>query len=355
MDMGGAENLIMNIYRKIDRNKLQFDFAVHDKDKGYFDEEIIGLGGKIIYAPHFSLLSFNSYKKYWLSFLKENKNIYSAVHCHISYSVSVVLSAAKKSGIKTIVHSHTTSSQKPVKNIFVKFLQRPIVKRADCLLACNEHAGLWLYGRKGVESPKFRVINNAVDIEKFRFDSAARKRIRQEIGAGEDTLVLGNVARFGKEKNHAFLLEIFKEVKKLNANTKLLLVGGGELMPNIRVLAKESGYGDDIVFAGVQSDTQGYLSAMDAFVFPSHFEGFGIVMVEAQVNGLKCFASGGVPKAADISGESEFIELGKGAAYWAASILQGGQKRRDSRLYVKEFDLVHLVEDMVKLYSSMEW
>ena len=199
MNMGGAENFIMNIYRNIDRTKIHFDFAVHSALKGFFDDEIKALGGKIFYFPRFTGFNYFSYQKAWRVFLKNNR--YGAVHAHMQSTASIYLKIAQKYHMKTICHSHNSSYGTGVKSIGKRILQKNVWKYADVKLACSVAAGKWLYGEKH----DFTVVKNGIESRKFLFNADVRKKKREELGLGEK-MAIGHAGRFTKQKNHEFLL-----------------------------------------------------------------------------------------------------------------------------------------------------
>ena len=282
MGMGGIENFIMNVYRNLDRENYQFDFILQNEAESIFEAEIRNLGGRIYKIPRFEknpLKHMSELKK----ILKENQ--YIAFHRHTANSVVFVdLMVAKLAGIKNIiVHSHNTMHPQKSLNIFCI----PILYAlADEHFACGEDAGKWLYG-----SREFEVIYNGIEIAKYAYSEETRLECRKEIGLSEDDIVLGHIGRFSEQKNHKFLVEMFKELSKLNDKYKLILCGDGELREEIALYCKEKELDNKVIFLGIRKDVNKVLQAMDAFVFPSKYEGLPVSLIETQLTSLPCFIS----------------------------------------------------------------
>lgn len=234
MGYGGIETFLMNIYRNIDRNEVQFDFAVHTKEKGDYDEEIKKMGGNIYYfTPRRK--SVIKYKRDWEKFLSENKNKYVAVHMHVSSLTTILpLKIAKKYGIKKrFIHAHNTYQKGKIHNILNKLNQKNIDKFATKCFACSTEAGKYVYGNK-----QFELINNAIEASKYSFNMEKRNEIRKKMDI-EDNLAILHIGRFNYQKNHEFLINIFEEIAKQEEKAKLFLIGVGELQETIKNMVKE--------------------------------------------------------------------------------------------------------------------
>ena len=329
MDRGGAENMIMNLYRNIDREKIQFDFVEHYDKEAAFDAEIKALGGRIYRCPHFNGKNRFEYKKWWNSFLKDHSKEFTAVHGHVGRSAGIYLKIAKKYGMYTIAHSHNTAP-KGLGNIFVKMYALPTRFLADYYLACSKDAGKLRYGNKIINNKdKFSVLNNAIDTKQYIYDENIRQKVRKEYGL-ENKIVIGNIGRFVNQKNHTFLIRVFEEIHNQNSEAKLLLVGDGELRDSIEKSVKEKELTDAVVFAGVQENVSKYYQAMDVFVFPSLFEGLGIVAVEAQCTGLKCVISDMVSKECIVTDDQVSVcNLTDDVKVWAKIIQENCRYARD--------------------------
>lgn len=295
MNQGGAETMIMNLYRQIDRTKVQFDFVENENDGAFFDDEIRHLGGQVYHCPRFVGKNYLKYRRWWKDFFEKHKE-YSVVHGHIGSTAAIYLKEAKKHGITAIAHSHNIYVNNQ-KNIFYSILSYPTRYIADYLFMCSRQAGADRYGKKSIsDTNRAFLIPNAIDTENFCFNGIVRKNKRKELGIYDYEYVIGHIGRFAEAKNHTFLLDIFKEVRKRLSSAKLLLVGDGELYQSVEEKAISLGIKDSIIFAGNRSDVNELLSAMDVFVFPSKYEGLPVALVEAQCSGLPCVISDKVPK-----------------------------------------------------------
>lgn len=336
MRSGGLETLIMNMYRTVDRSKLQFDFLVHYTQTAFYDEEIEQLGGKIY---RLSFREDNNFLKY----LKELDDFFShhheyhIVHGHMASLAAIYLKYARKYGMQTrIIHSHNTNTEKTTKGMLKKVLLQFSDLYATDRFACSEDAGKFLFRNKD-----FRVINNAIMTDRFIFDENERKIIREKYNVGEK-FVIGHVGRFCKQKNHMFLINIFSCVKKRYPNAELWLIGEGELKENIQKYVYDMGMDSAVRFFGVQRDVNSFYQGMDIFVLPSLFEGFGIVNIEAQACGLRCILSDQVPKNVNVTDNVRFLGLNRSDDEWAEVILDNRVYRRENcRKYIVEsgFDI----------------
>lgn len=268
---GGVESVVMNYYRNIDRDKIQFHFLCDEDSTDIPYDEIERLGGKVIVIPPYQKLF--KYQKELYKIFKENK--YKIIHSHINALSVFPLRIAKKAGVPIrIAHSHTTSNKKEWKRNLAKNILRPFSKvYANQFFACTEHAGKWLFGKKVVERKKLNVINNAIDLKKFEFNEKIREDLRKEFGIKEDTIVIGHIGRFMKQKNHEFLIDVFNELYKKNQNTVLILIGQGPLLNEIKQKARNLDIENKIKFIGQVTDVERYYNIMDVFVFPSIYEG----------------------------------------------------------------------------------
>ena len=268
---GGVESVVMNYYRNIDRDKIQFHFLCDEDSTDIPYDEIEKLGGKVIVIPPYQKLF--KYQKELYKIFKENN--YKIVHSHINALSVFPLRIAKKAKIPVrIAHSHSTSNKKEWKKNILKMILRPLSKLyANNYFACTEYAGKWLFGKKVVERKELNVINNAIDLKKFEFNENTRKALREKLGIKDDTLIIGHVGRFMKQKNHEFLIEVFNEVYKKNQNTLLILIGQGPLLSEIKQKAINLNIEDKIRFIGQVTNVEKYYNIMDIFLFPSIYEG----------------------------------------------------------------------------------
>ncbi|MBB1532352.1 glycosyltransferase [Candidatus Saccharibacteria bacterium] len=310
---GGVESVIMNYYRHLDHSKVQFDFICDEDSTRIPYDEIKKLGGRVFLVPKYQNLP--KYLKALEKLFKENQ--YRIVHSNINTLSVFPLYAAKKAGVPIrISHSHSTSNPKEWKRNLIKNILRPFSKRyATDYFACSELAGRYLFGNKAFDQGEVKIIHNAIDIDKFKFDEVARKKLRKEFGIKDSTVVIGHVGRFVQQKNHTFLVDVFKEYHKKNPDSKLLLVGSGPLEDEIKRKVKRLGLDDSVFFLGQRDDTNKLYSVMDIFCLPSLYEGLPVVGVESQAAGLPIIFSNGVSHEAIISKNAKIVPTQETGAY----------------------------------------
>lgn len=302
---GGVESVIMNYYRHLDHTKVQFDFICDEDSTRIPYDEIKKLGGRVFLVPKYQKLP--QYLKALEGLFRKNQ--YRIVHSNVNTLSVFPLYAAKKAGVPVrISHSHSTSNAREWKRNIIKNILRPFSKKyATDYFACSELAGRYLFGNKTFDQGKVKIIHNAIDLDKFKFDKVARKKLREEFGIKDSTVVIGHVGRFVKQKNHDFLIDVFNEYHTKNPDSKLLLVGTGPLEEKIKAKVEKLNLSNSVLFLGQREDTNKLYSAMDVFCLPSLYEGLGMVLIEAQMNGLPCLASDKVPKEAKITENIDFI------------------------------------------------
>lgn len=268
---GGVESVVMNYYRNIDKEKIQFHFLCDEDSTDIPYQEIEKLGGKVIIIPPYQKLF--KYQKELYRIFKENN--YKIVHSHINALSVFSLRIAKKAGVPIrIAHSHSTSNKKEWKKNILKMILRPFSKLyANQYFACTEYAGKWLFGKKVVERKELNVINNAIDLKKFELNENTREDLRKELGIKEDTLIIGHVGRFMKQKNHEFLIDVFNELIKKNENSILMLIGQGPLLNDMKQKVRDLNIEDKVKFIGQVTNVEKYYNIMDVFLFPSIYEG----------------------------------------------------------------------------------
>lgn len=304
---GGVESVVMNYYRNIDKEKIQFHFLCDEDSTDIPYQEIEKLGGKVIIIPPYQKLF--KYQKELYRIFKENN--YKMVHSHINALSVFPLRIAKKAGVPIrIAHSHTTSNKKEWKRNLIKNILRPFSKvYANQFFACSELSGRWLFGEKAFKNNSIKIINNAIDLEKFKFNKEKRNEIRKEIGLDEDTLLVGHIGRFVTQKNHEFLIDVFDEIHRRKQNSKLILIGQGNLKEKIKQKIKELGIEEYVIFTGQINNVSDYYNAIDVFLLPSLYEGLPVVGIEAQANGILCKFSSNMTKEAKVLNTTEFISL----------------------------------------------
>lgn len=328
MNRGGAENMIMNLYRNIDRTKIQFDFVENTNEHAAFDEEIQSLGGRIYHCPRYKGKNHFAYTKWWNDFFIAHAKEYPIVHGHLGSTAAIYLSIAKKYGAYTIAHSHSTGFGSMIYRLFAY----PTRYVADHFFTCSRDAGVSRYGKKvGNNLSICQVLNNAIDTQKFVFTAEAKRQMRATLHISENMLVIGHVGRFVGAKNHLFLIDVFRRIHDKERNSVLLLVGDGELRPVIEQRIAEYGLTECVIFAGVQSDVHRFYQAMDVFVFPSIYEGLGIAAIESQAAGLPCCVADTLPNEVAVTDLLQFRPLEDGADQWAEWVFsRAKESRRDT-------------------------
>lgn len=351
---GGVEQVILNYYRHIDRNEVQFDFILHNGALKSYVDNIESLGGKV-----YKITPYKSNPvKTVLEMYKIMKGNYQIVHSNMNALSVFPLFAAYLAGVpERILHNHSTDTKAEPLRTFVKHLLRPFARLfANEYWACSKLAGEWMYGKQAVADGKVTIINNAIDLKQFAFDEAKRKKLRKELGL-QDCFVIGHVGRFMKQKNHDFLVAIFAEVAKKQDNAKLLLIGDGPLREQIENKVKTLGLDEKVTFTGVRSDVADLYNAMDVFCFPSLYEGLGMVAVEAQANGLPVISSTEVPQEAKISDAIKFEALSNTKSFWVRDILDCVNQRNigsiGAEISNSEFDIRVEAEKLENKYKNI--
>lgn len=352
----GAQTFIMNIYRNIDRTKIQFDFIIHAENKTGYAEEITKLGGKIYLISNYKLINDLKYKKEWNSFFEYHDN-YKIIHAHVRSTASIFLKIAKKNSLITIAHSHSTYSRgNYIERKIKDLLQKNIVNYSDYLFACSVAAGEWLFGPTINTNRYFRVINNGIDCQKYKPDLLSRKKIRNELNI-EDKFVIGHVGSFTSPKNHIFLINMFEAYHKIDKNAVLVLVGNGVLKPEIDSEIRKLKLQNYVKLLGVRSDINVVLQGFDIFVFPSKFEGLGIALIEAQANGLPCIISDTIPEEANISSNNISLSINDTKENWVNAIALRNKTGRDfllnQKVIDKGFDIIKVAKEMEEFYCTL--
>ena len=315
---GGVESVVMNYYRHIDRSKIQFDFICDEDSTNIPYEEIEKLGGEVILIPPYQKVF--EYHKELKKVLKDGN--YKIVHSHINTLSVFSLFAAKCAGVLVrIAHSHSTTNKQEKKKNLVKQVLRPFSKVfATDYMACTEHACRWLFGNKVYGNGNVYLLNNAIDLDKFKYDEKLRKEKRKELEIPESTFIIGHVGRFVEQKNHDFIIDIFNKYQKKNSDSLLVLIGQGPLENEMKKKLEYYNISNKVLFLGQRDNISDYYNIFDFFLFPSLYEGLGMVLIEAQVNGLNCLASTEVPKIAKINPNVEFLSLDDESDKWVTTI-----------------------------------
>lgn len=355
MDRAGQETFIMNLYRKIDPEKIRFDFLCTDAKPGDYDEEIRKLGGTIYVLPPITLRGpVKQLQKSWYQYRALRAHPCDVYHIHTHHAMDAFREAltAKLSGVKTVVvHSHNSSALFHLgAHRFFRYLLALLPIRR---FACSKEAGQWMF-----LGNRYQVLHNGLDLNTFCFQPALREQVRQDMG-WEDKKIVGHVGRFNAQKNHRFLLEVFAQLHRLDPQTLLILVGQGELEAEIRTLAAEMGLNDAVRFLGVRADVQALYQAMDLFLFPSLFEGLPVVLVEAQACDLPCLASDAISEDAFLTDRSVRLSLEESPEHWARQaqmMLEDAASRGDNSEQIRKagYDITALAQTLDQYYAGVQ-
>ena len=310
MSLGGIESFIMNNIRLFDTNKFKIEFVIDGYDSGIHDQEILNMGMKIYNVPNRGRHPISNYKQ--IDSIIANGN-YDIIHSHLDAMGAIALKIAKKRKVKVrIAHSHNTRHlTNNVLKWFLNEIARFLIKfYATDYIACSSLAGKWLFGKKKIKKHQVKIFPNAIDYEKFIFDEEKKKEIKKEYKI-EDKFVIGHIGRFDYQKNHKFLIRLIKKINSKKKNTLLVLIGDGHLKNKIKSYSRKLSIENNILFIDALKNIYDYYKIFDIFCLPSNLEGLGIVLVEAQANGLKCIASTKVPFEVNILGKVDFISKNK--------------------------------------------
>lgn len=333
MNTGGTETMLMNIYRNIDRDKIQFDFLSFSQEEAYYDKEIKALGGKVI-----KISNPKSIRE--ISNVIKNNGPYKVVHAHTLFNCGFAMIAAKINNIEIrISHAHTNldDESKVIRRMYVKLMRKIINKYSTKLLACSNAAGCYLFGSKTLNTEKYSYFPNLVDYKKMMTPNKEKVKLFKMNNDLNNNLVIGNIGTLKPSKNQEFLLKIVKILKERHVNVKLIIVGDGELKSRLKELTEEYDIVENVIFTGIRKDINNMLSCMDVFVLPSIYEGLGLVLLEAQASGLPCLVSEAIQKEADLGlNLIEKLNLSDDEILWADKIVELSSKKKLSRYLIEE-------------------
>lgn len=359
LDAAGIESFIMNVYRHIDKSKIQFDFFIMRNKKEYYEDEILSLGGHKFYCDFSNeknvLLKIRKEAKVLYNFLKNHK--YRVVHVHACTPLrALYIKAAKKAGVeKVIMHSHSAaiSGKSFIKRVFYRYYRHVITKYATDYFACSKAASKWMYEAKIINKKLDKVIHNGIDTEVFKFNENIRNQYRDSLKLA-GCFVLINTGRFTEQKNQSFILEIFKQILIKIPNCKLLLLGDGPLKDSVKAKSSFLEIDDKVIFLGVRNDVGKLLQAADCFIMPSLYEGLPVAGIEAQCSGLPCVFSNNVTYEVKITENVVFLSLEDSKLIWADTIFDFLNKNID-RNVLKEivnngYDISSTVDILTNIY-----
>lgn len=355
MNAGGAEGFLMKVYRNLDKTAYQMDFCINAKEKCFYEDEILSMGGKIYRIPSKSE-NLKEFKRQLTAIIRSEG--YDHVLRITSSAMGFMdLKIAKKAGARVCcARSSNASDGDSLTSKVVHRLGRVLYNRyVDVKIAPSDLAAKYTFGDKAYQRGKVNIIHNGVDVELFKYYPEERESIRNEFSVAPNVKLIGHVGRFDEQKNHTFLLEVFQKIHLSDENTKLLLVGKGKLEDKIRQKALELGISDSVIFAGVRSDVPHLLSAMDVFLFPSFYEGMPNTVIEAQATGLPCVISDTITREADITGLVEYVSLNKSVEEWTNTVFAKlAMPRKDTLADFKHhgYDIDSVVNNFVKVIWS---
>lgn len=331
MDAGGAETFLMKMYRQLDRTCYQMDFVVSGDGRGYYEDEIERLGGRVFRITR-KTKDFSAYRRELFDAVREDgcpvvlrigSNAFSAIDLWI----------AKRAGARRLAlrSSNASNGQAGLGMLLQRALRRPLTSVANVKIAPSDLAAEYTFGPMAMRKGEVHYLRNALDLDAYAFSAEKRTAIRAEFSIDADALVVGHVGRFAPQKNHGFLIEVFTELLKSRPDARLVLVGKGELEDEVCAKAEAFGVLGSIVFTGVRSDVPALLSAFDALALPSLYEGMPNVVIEAQAAGLSCVVSDTVTRQADVTGLVEYLPIDNTTAW--AKVLESAAtvERLDTR------------------------
>lgn len=348
---GGSQNMIVNLYKAIDRDKIQFDFIVDHPELDDLKPTVEALGAKVYTMPTFKGSNINEVKKAWKDFFINHPE-YKIIHSHARSYASIYLKIAKEHGLTTIIHSHNTSNGSGLKAKIKDILQHKLRNIADYFIGCSLNAGKWLFGDEIVNSDRFFILNNAIDADKFRFNQQVRDKYRKELKL-ENKKVYIQVGEFNEQKNHEFTIELFSKIKEKEPNSVLLLVGTGEFFNDIQNKVNSLKLNDAITLLGRRDDVNNLLMASDVYLMPSRFEGLSLAAIEAQASGIKCLLSDCVSRDVDITNSCDFLPLDINT--WLDTCLKTNLKHNDTYKLIVDagFDTKTTAKWLADFYSKI--
>lgn len=366
-EKGGTEAVMMTIFRNIDHSLFSIDFLEMADSEDTSDEArfILENGSHIYYIPRRGT-DLKKHQQALQSFFKEHT--YDIVHSHMDAAGEEILYYAKKFGIKhRISHSHNTNHladphclKDHLHRLYVDMEKLMLRAHGTAFVGCSKEAGMWLFGPRICTSDKYLVLNNAIEVDRYTYSPDIRTKLRQEFRFTESDYVIGHVGRFEYQKNHDKLIDIFAAYRTRNTNAKLLLIGVGSLMEDIRNKVHDLGLESSVTFAEKRNDVPHLLSAMDIFVMPSRFEGLSIALVEAQASGLYCLTTNTVSPDSDVSGNVQFIDSKDSVTSWISCLDReftfpsiADRREPQNTIRANGFDAVTNIRSLESFYLKM--
>lgn len=354
LQAAGIENYIMNIYRAIDKSKVQFDFVVHSKTKSVYDDEVEKLGGKIYRFTYKDDKKFFKYVHDLNVFFKKHPE-YKIIHGNMQSMMPVYLMIGKLNNVPVLIaHSHNSSYEKSLKGTLLHLLSRFTRFTSNVNFACSKEAAKYLFGDR-----KYEFSPNAIDVDKFSFSYNSREIVRKELNIDDNTIVVGHIGRFDIQKNHSRVIDIFYEFQQKNDNSILLLIGVGKLKEEIEKKVKSMNLQSKVKFLGLRNDTYKLYSGMDIFLFPSLYEGLPVTGIEAQATGLPCVFSSVITKEVNLTGLIHYVSLNETNSKWSkemedSKVELNKRSQYSGKLHDSRFNIVNNAKYMENWYIS-QW
>ena len=346
---GGAERFVLNVVKNLDKEKYNIVLFCDSQKTGPMEKEFKENGATVVYSRYHRFRHPLKYIKQIKSLLVSEK--IDIIHANDDCNMVFPL-IAKTKKVKFVAHSHNTvfrfTNNKIVSALLVKAILNLISRNADSRIACSMEAGRAMFGKKS-----FQVICNGIEVQKFRFSSVKRDRLRKQYKINKKTTVLLNIGRLDRQKNQSFLVDIFEKFQKYNRNSRLIIIGDGVEKERLQERVNALGLREDILILPSRGDVADYYNMADVFVMPSLFEGMPVVSIEAQVNGLRCVFSDSITREADHFGDAVFLSLERSPDYWAKTILGMGLKRNEHG-NIDDYDIKNVVEEIDGVYLKLE-
>lgn len=357
MDIGGTETMLMNLYKEV-HSKVQFDFISYYENEAYYDNEIRKLGGTIIKLDSPNRVGQIQSIKNLYNLIKNEK--YDIVHAHTLFNCGTAMIAARLAGAKIrISHAHTNldfGATRIKKTYF--YIMRCLIKVFSTdFLACSNSAGKYLFGNNIIKNKKYKVLPNYIDYKKI-ISCNDVSSIREELGFCKNDIIVGHIGRFVEAKNHKFLINVLNEIIKKNNYFKAVLVGDGPLKLDIQKKIDDLGISNNVKLLGLRKDIDVILNNCDLFIFPSIYEGLGLVMLEAQAAGLPCLVSEAIQPEADLGiGLLKQLNLNEYIDKWSDEVLRLiNKKSRNKKEIEKAFvenglELNQIIKKLLEVYK----
>lgn len=358
---GGIQKILVDLQKNMDREVVQYDFFLNLTVPDFYTQEVLNLGGKI-YGRKYNVGNPISkiFNRYILFYKIIKNNHYKIVHINETLEMTAIsVLIARFAGAKVIIaHSHNDHASEKIK-WYLKYIIDPIARYinstfATDFFACSQIAAKWLFTNKLNKEEKIKIINNGIEANSYKFNPETREKVKKELKI-KNNFVVGHVGRFYKQKNHRFILETFFYIVKEKPTARLLLVGEGELKESMKLYAEKLGIADKVIFYGRSNQVNKLLQAFDAFIFPSIFEGLGIVAVEAQAASVQTFcAEETIAKEVNITPYCHYLPLKSGQQFWAKHIIEMAYiyEKKSTVKMIQEagYDIVTVAKKLEKFY-----